>query len=44
MNEAITIQVRDFAGCPFAVSAEDGLRACLRIPNVGLERGFPTPG
>lgn len=26
MNEAITIQVRDFTGCPFAVSAEDGLR------------------
>ncbi len=26
MSETITIQVRDFTGCPFAVSAEDGLR------------------
>lgn len=41
MNEAITIQVRDFTGCPFAVSAEDGLRLHDQIAPL-LRAGTPV--
>lgn len=41
MNESITIQVRDFTGCPFAVSAEDGLRLHDAIVPV-LNEGKPV--
>ena len=38
MKEAITIQVRDFTGCPFAVSAEDGQRLHDAIAPLLMDR------
>ena len=41
MNEATTIQVRDFTGGPFAVSAEDGQRLHDQIAPL-LRAGTPV--